>query len=125
LMKIEDRKQVNDGDYVLATVEGFVGDQPLSIGKSEDRLLEVSKRALAHGLDEILTGAEIGQPVSATRSYESDYSQKDLAGKTVEWRAQVKEIYQRVMPALDDEFAKDNGTAALAELRQQVRGDLR
>src|SRR5215469_4137750 len=124
LKKIEDRKQVIDGDYVLATVEGFVDDQPLSTGKSEDRLLEVSKRALAHGLDEILTGAELGQSVRATRSYEADYSQKELAGKTVEWRAQVKEIYQRVLPALDDEFAKDNGTADLAELRQKVHADL-
>jgi trigger factor len=124
LKKIEDRKQVTDGDYVLATVEGFVDDQPLSTGKSEDRLLEVSKRALAHGLDEILIGAEIGQPVHATRSYEADYSQKELAGKAVEWRAQVKEIYQRVLPVLDDEFAKDNGTADLAELRKKVGDDL-
>lgn len=124
LKKIEERKQVTDGDYVLATVEGFVDDQPLSTGKSEDRLLEVSKRALAHGLDEILIGAEIGQPVRATRSYEADYSQKELAGKTVEWRAQVKEIYQRVLPVLDDEFAKDNGTADLAELRKKVGDDL-
>jgi trigger factor len=42
----------------------------------------------------------------------------------VEWRAQVKEIYQRVLPALDDEFAKDNGTADMAELRRKVRDDL-
>ena len=62
LKKIEDRKQVTDGDYVLATVEGFVDDQPLSTGKSEDRLLEVSKRALAHGLDEILIDKQRIEP---------------------------------------------------------------
>lgn len=124
LKKIEDRKQVQDGDYVLAAVEGFVDNKPLSTGKTEDRLLEVSKRALAHGLDEILTGAEIGQQATATRSYEAGYSQKELAGKTVEWRANVKEIYERVLPNLDDEFAKDNGTADLAELRKKIQDDL-
>ena len=124
LKKIEDRKQVKDGDYVLAAVEGFVDNKPLSTGKTEDRLLEVSKRALAHGLDEILTGAEIGQQATGTRSYEADYSQKELAGKTVEWRANVKEIYERVLPNLDDEFAKDNGTADLAELRKKIHDDL-
>lgn len=124
LKKIEDRKTVNDGDYVLATVEGFVDDKPLSEGKAQDRLLEVSKRALAHGLDEILIGAEVDQQARGTRTYEADYSQKELAGKTVEWRANVKEIYERILPELDDEFAKDNGSTDLADLRNKVREDL-
>jgi trigger factor len=124
LKKIEDRKKVNDGDYVLATVEGFVDDKPLSEGKAQDRLLEVSKRALAHGLDEVLTGAEVDQQARGTRTYEADYSQKELAGKTVEWRANVKEIYERILPELDDEFAKDNGATDLADLRSKVREDL-
>jgi trigger factor len=124
LKKVEDRTQVQDGDYALAVIEGFVDDKPLSIGKAEDRLIEVSKRALAHGLDEILTGAEMDKEVRATRSYEADYAQKEIAGKTVEWRATVKEIYQRILPELDDEFAKDNGAADLADLRKRVREDL-
>lgn len=124
LKKIEDRKQVQEGDYVLATVEGLVDDKPLSEGKAQDRLLEVSKRALAHGLDEILIGAELGQEARGTRTYEADYSQKELAGKTVEWRGNVKEIYERILPELDDEFAKDNGSTDLADLRNKVREDL-
>ncbi len=124
LKKIEDRTQVKDGDYVLAAVEGFVDDKPLSTGKTEDRLLEVSKRALAHGLDEILIGAEAGKEARGTRTYEADYAQKELAGKTVEWRANVKEIYERILPQLDDEFAKDNGSTDLGDLRNKIRADL-
>ncbi len=124
LKKIDDRTEVKDGDYVLAAVEGFVDDKPLSTGKTEDRLLEVSKRALAHGLDEILIGAQAGQEKRGLRTYDPDYAQKDLAGKTVEWRVNVKEIYERVLPELDDEFAKDNGSADLADLRSKVREDL-
>src|SRR5215470_11546377 len=85
LKKIEDRQQVRDGDYVLANVEGFAENKPLSTGKSEDRLLEVSKRALAHGLDEILVGATVGHEARGNKTYGAEYSQKDLAGKTVEW----------------------------------------
>src|SRR5579885_2119556 len=124
LKKIDDRTEVKDGDYVLAAVEGFVDDKPLSTGKTEDRLLEVSKRALAHGLDEILIGAQAGQEKRGLRTCDPDYAQKDLAGKTVEWRVNVKEIYERVLPELDDEFAKDNGSADLADLRSKVREDL-
>ncbi len=124
LKKVEGRAQTADGDWVLATIEGFVDDKPLSGVKGEDQLLEVSARGLAHGIHDVLVGAEVGKEKRGSHSYEPDYAQKELAGKTVEWRATVKEIYERVQPALDDEFAKDNGAADLAELRARVREDL-
>jgi trigger factor len=124
LKKVEDRIDTREGDYVLATVEGFDEGKPLSGLKSEDRLLEVNKRALAHGLDDILIGAEVGKPTRGVKTYEQDYAQQELAGKTIEWRATVKEIYRRELPALDDEFARDNGLKDVEELRTRVRADL-
>lgn len=125
LKKIEDRARVERGDMVLAEIEGFVDGKPLEGAKISQRILEVSPDRLAHGLDEVLTGAEIGQTAHATRSYPEDYSEHDLAGKTVEWRANVKEIYAKVLPELDDEFAKDLGdVGSLDELRAKVREQL-
>jgi trigger factor len=125
LKKVEGRTIVEDGDVVLATVEAFEGEKSLMEGKVESRLLQVSKSALAHGVDEVLVGAEAGKEARATRSYPAEYDDKDLAGKTVEWRATVKEIYQRQIPPLDDDFAKDQGDCQnLAELRERVRADL-
>jgi trigger factor len=125
LKKVDDRKQVREGDYVLASIEGLEDGKPLSSVRSEDRLLEVSKRALAHGLDEVLIGAEVGVQARGVKTYGADYAQKDLAGKTVEWRATVKELYRRELPPLDDDFAKDQGDCQnLDELRKRVRADL-
>ncbi len=125
LKKVDDRKQVGEGDYVLASIEGFEDGKPLSSVRSEDRLLEVSTRALAHGLDEVLMGAEVGAQARGVKTYGADYAQKDLAGKTVEWRATVKELYRRELPPLDDDFAKDQGDFQnLDELRKRVRADL-
>ena len=124
LKKVEDRTVVKDGDFVLASVEAFSDGKPLSSVRSEDRLIEASKKALAHGVDEALIGAEIGKPSKAEKKYGDDYAQKDLAGKTVEWRANVKEIYRREVPKLDDEFAKDQGSDNLAAFRDRVRADL-
>ena len=64
--------------------------------KVDDRLLKVSKETLAHGLDEVLIGAEVGVEVRKPRSYPADYVEKEVAGKNVEWRATVKEIYNHV-----------------------------
>jgi trigger factor len=76
-------------------------------------------------LDELLEGAEPGKEVRKTRSYPTDYSEKEIAGKNVEWRATVKDIYERIIPALDDEFAKDQGEYQnLDELRAAIRKDL-
>src|SRR5216684_1692944 len=107
LKKIEGRTRVERGDLVLAEIEGFVDGKPLEGAKLGQRIVEVSAERLSHGLDEVLVGAEIGHPAQATRSYPADYAEKDLGGKTVEWHATVKEIYAKVLPALDDEFAKD------------------
>ena len=124
LKKIEDRTVVRDGDYALATVEAFEDGKPMAGVKPDDRLIEVSERALAHGVFEALNGAEIGKEKRASKTYGADYSQKELAGKTVEWRATAKEIYRRELPTIDDDFAKDQGDENLEAFRARVRTDL-
>ncbi len=125
LKKIDGRTRVEEGDFVLASIEGYDGDKPLPGVAAQDRMLQASKTALAHQVDEILIGAEIGTTARGVKTYGQDYSEKELAGKSVEWRINVKEIYERVLPNLDDEFAKDQGDCKdLAELRDRVRADL-
>ncbi len=125
LKKVEDRTRVEPGDFVIAELEAFADGAPIAGSKLESRLLEVSDKAIAHGLHEVLTGAEVGVAGSARRSYPADYGEKDLAGKEVEWRYTVKEIFRRELPKLDDEFAKDQGEfQSLAELRERLRHNL-
>ncbi len=124
LKKVEDRTVVQEGDYALASIEAFEDGKPLSSTKTEDRLVEVSERALAHGVHEALVGAELNKEMKASKTYAADYSQKDLAGKTIEWRATPKEIYRRELPTVDDDFAKDLGDENLEAFRARVRKEL-
>ena len=124
LKKVEGRTVVEDGDYALASIEAFQDGKPLSSTRPDDRLVEVSERALAHGVHEVLKGAELGKQAKASKSYPADYRQKDLAGKTIEWRATAKEIYRRELPTVDDDFAKDLGDENLEAFRTRVRGEL-
>jgi trigger factor len=121
LKKVEGRTTVEENDFVVAAFEGFADDKAIEGTKVEDRLLKVSKDTLAHGLDEVLVGAEAGGEVRKGRSYPDDYSEKEIAGKHVEWRANVKEIYSHVVPGLDEEFAKDEGFDSLDALRAKAR----
>jgi trigger factor len=124
LKKIEDRTIVEDGDYALASIEAFEDGKPMVATKTEDRLVEVNERALAHGVHEALIGAEIGKEMKSSKTYPDDYSQKELAGKTIEWRATPKEIYRRELPTVDDDFAKDLGDENLEAFRTRVRSEL-
>jgi len=124
LKKVEDRTVVEDGDYALASIEAFEDGKPLSPVRAEDRLVEVSERALAHGVYEVLRGAEIGKEMRSGKTYPDDYSQKELAGKTIEWRATPKEIYRRELPTVDEDFAKDLGDESLDAFRTRVRSEL-
>ena len=122
LKKVADRNVVEAGDLVIAELEGFDEGKAIAGSKTEAQLLEVSDRALAHGVHEVLIGAEVGKPAHKLRTYDAEYKERDLAGKSVEWRALVKEIFRRELAPLDDEFAKDHGECqTLDELRAKVR----
>jgi trigger factor len=112
---------VAENDFVVAAFEAFEDDKAIAGTKVDDRLLKVSKETLAHGLDEVLIGAEAGTEVRKPRSYPADYVEKEVAGKSVEWRATVKELYNHVIPELDAEFAKDEGFDDLEALRAKAR----
>src|SRR5713101_5738742 len=124
LKKIEDRNVVAERDYALASIEAYEDGKPLSSTRPDDRLVEVSERALAHGVYEVLRGAEVGKQMKSSKTYPADYSQKELAGKTIEWRATPKEIYKRELPTVDDDFAKDLGDENLEAFRTRVRSEL-
>jgi trigger factor len=124
LHKVE-RRIVQPGDFVLASFEAFEGDKPLPDSKFEERMVRVSSEELRHGLDELIAGTELGTETRKHRSYPTDYYERDLAGKTLEWRIKANDIYERVLPNLDDEFAKDQGEyQSLAELRDAMRLEL-
>jgi len=120
-----ERHIVQPGDFVLASFEAFEGDKPLPNSKFEERIVRASGDELRHGLDELLPGTELGLEVRKHRSYPADYYEPDLAGKTVEWRIKASDIYERMLPELDDEFAKDQGEyQSLGELRAAMRREL-
>jgi trigger factor len=77
------------------------------------------------GFDAQVIGMGVGEAKSFTITYPNDYSNQDLAGGTVDYTVTLTEIKRRVVPALDDEFAKDLGEFdSLEALRARVRSDL-
>jgi trigger factor len=93
--------------------------------KHDNVSIEVGGKANPPGFDEQLLGLVAGQTKTFAIRYPPDYTIAELANAEVSYTAAVKELRRRVLPELDDEFAKDLGEFdTLDALRARVRDDL-
>ena len=87
--------------------------------------VELGAPANPPGFDDALLGMNVGDQKAFDVNYPADYPISELAGTTVKYDATIKAIRKRVLPELDDEFAKDLGDFEnLEALRARVRSDL-
>jgi trigger factor len=93
--------------------------------KHTDVNIELGAKANPPGFDEQLLGLEVGATKSFDIHYPDDYAITELAKTDVSYTVTVKAIKRRVLPELDDEFAKDMGEFdTLVGLKARVREDL-
>lgn len=122
-----DDRGVEVGDSVMLDLERTaVGESGESqTDKHENVTVDIGAPANPPGFDEALAGLHAEDSKSFDVKYPDDYTIKELAGTTVKYAAALKAIRKRVVPELDDEFAKDVGEFEnLEALRARVRGDL-
>ena len=87
--------------------------------------VDIGASANPPGFDEQLAGLTAGVQKTFDVTYPDDYAIKELAGTTVNYDVSVKAVRKRIVPALDDEFAKDLGDFEnLDALRARVQEDL-
>ncbi len=141
-----DARGIQDGDSVVmdlirTAIPKSVAEEPLVVlageptpprppaepqtDKHDDVTVEIGAAANPPGFDQQLRGLQEGQEKIFDVRYPDDYAIQELAGTTVNYAVSIKAIRTRVIPELDDEFAKDLGEfESLSALRARVRGDL-
>jgi trigger factor len=93
--------------------------------KHDDVTVEIGGTANPPGFDQQLMDLHENQEKTFDVRYPEDYAIQELAGTTVSYSVSIKAIRKRVVPDLDDEFAKDLGEFEnLGALRARVRADL-
>jgi trigger factor len=119
---VEGRDIVQSGDFVTLDFEGTIAGKPFSGGKGENYMMEVGSGQALPQFEEAVVGLRIGDRQSVPVTYPETYPNKEIAGKTVEFSIVAREIKQKVLPTLDDEFAKDHGEhGSLEELKAAIR----
>ena len=122
-VEVSTRKKAREGDSVLIDFEGFIGDEAFDGGKGEDHLLELGSGSFIPGFEEQVVGMKREEAKDVVVSFPEEYGQPELAGKPATFKVVLKEIKEKVLPELDDEFAKSFGTDTLEELKAQLQKD--
>ena len=110
---------LTDADAPLVDSEGPTSDNHQNV------TVDIGAAANPPGFDSELTGLAAGAQKTFDVNYPDDYAIKELAGTKVSYDVTIKAIRKRIVPELDDEFAKDLGDfASLGALKTRVREDL-
>ncbi|MDR0222870.1 MAG: trigger factor [Oscillospiraceae bacterium] len=113
------------GDIVKLDFEGFCGKEAFEGGAARDFRLEIGGGAFIPGFEEQVEGKSIGEDFEVNVTFPEDYHSENLAGKETVFKCKIREISEKELAELDDEFAKDvSEFDTLEELRGDIRGKL-
>ena len=110
-----------EGDALLIDFEGLVDGQAFEGGTASDYLLELGGNQLIEGFEEQLAGASAGDSRQVEVSFPEDYRAEQLAGKEAVFEVEVKEVREKVLPELDDDFASE---ASEFDTAEELRADI-
>jgi trigger factor len=111
-----------EGDVLLVDFEGLVDGAAFEGGAATDYLLELGGNQLIAGFEEQLMGMSAGETRQVDVTFPADYGAEQLAGQDAVFTVEVKEVREKVLPDLDDDFAAEASEFdTLEELRADVR----
>ena len=110
-----------DGDMVVVDYAGTIDGELFDGGSANDQMIEVGAGRLLPEMEEAVRGAAPGAELEVELTFPEDYGAEDLAGKTAHFALTIKEVREKKLPDLDDEFASNASEFdTLDELRAQI-----
>lgn len=121
--EIKEDEPIVEGDIAVIDFEGFIGDEAFEGGKGEDYPLEIGSGQFIPGFEEQLVGLKAGESKDIQVTFPEEYHAEELAGKDATFKVTVKEVKTKVLPELNDEFAKeaDPEVESVEELRNKIK----
>ena len=117
----EDRLAVM-GDFVTIDFEGSMNGQKHQDLHATDFVLELGSKRFIPGFEEQLVGIKKGETKSINVKFPEDYHEKKFAGKDVIFEVKIKEIKEKKLPEIDENFIKNfDKYNSLDELKNDVR----
>ncbi|MDI6781673.1 MAG: trigger factor [bacterium] len=122
LMDVEDNRPAMKGDVAIVDFEYQVDDVKQS---KENSLVEIGRDTALPEFEENLIGLRVGENKTFTLAIPENFINPDIAGKDATFTVKMRELKQKQLPAIDDEFAKDMGEyETIDEVKEAIRKGL-
>ncbi len=123
----EVEREARDGDVIVVDIEKtYDPENVLPQDKFENSEVDLGSKLTVKEFKENLAGMKVGDQKEIEVKYEQDYPDKQFAGAHLKYRATIKKVKERILPEINDGFAKMTGEAETAlELRMKIREQLK
>ena len=124
-LRVVGDRPVQKGDFITIDAKGRLDGVEVESATVDDYAFEVGAGRLLADLEGGVVGMVAGEEKATPVAFPEDYPSEDLAGKTLDFTVTVKEVKEKVLPAMNDDFAKDvSEFETLLELRLDIRRKL-
>lgn len=114
----------NKTDKVTINLEMFIDKVPVEGGQAKNHQVYLQEQHYIPGLAEQLVGLKKDETKEFTLPFPKEHYQKNLAGKSIDFKVKVNEVFELTYPELDDEFAKTLGQESMKKLRDLLLANL-
>lgn len=114
-------RAAKDGDHLLVDFVGRLDDVEFEGGSATDHTIIIGSGQLIDDFEEQLIGASAGDEREVEVTFPEDYGAAELAGQDAVFAVTVKEVREKKLPELDDDFAAE---ASEFDTIEELRGDI-
>ena len=105
---VETNKPVKVDDYVTLDFDGYVDGKQFDGGKAENYQLQIGSHSFIDTFEDQLVGLNIGDKKDVEVTFPAEYHEASLAGKPATFKCEIKNIRERIMPELNEEFVSNS-----------------
>ncbi|MDP3042935.1 MAG: trigger factor [bacterium] len=117
-------REIKNNDKAVVDIEMFLDKVPVEGGQGKGAGVIIGKGYIVPGFGKKLIGGRKGEIREFSLPYPEDHHQRNLAGKLVEFRVKIKEVYERQLPEINKEFAKSFGLNSVDGFKENIKKGL-
>ncbi|HDP69544.1 MAG TPA: trigger factor [Actinobacteria bacterium] len=121
-LEVAEGKVVSKGDFVLIDFDGLIEGKSFEGGSAKDYLLEVGSNIIVPDFDKNILGACKDEIKKFVVDIPPKFRNPAIADKSVNYKVLIKEVKQKILPELNDEFANiAGGFETMDEYKKDIR----
>ncbi|MBL7685791.1 MAG: trigger factor [Deltaproteobacteria bacterium] len=120
----EDIKAKN-GQIAVIDFEGKVDGSPFEGGSAKGVMLELGLGRFLKDFEDGVVGMKKSEKKEVNVEFPADYPSKDLAGKKAIFEITLQDLKEKILPELNDDFAKDLGNfESLDQIKEKIKENI-